>query len=129
MKRTISVVMVAVFAMLGLATPAVASHQTIPDSQLVQGAWVPYEKARHVNKSGSHVFVKKTDGPTIGIKWRRCGGGGQGGEVILPNNDPTERKVIGTNFAAGTCFKLSAKSYGENARDTWRGEIWWNVYS
>lgn len=128
MKRMF-IVAAALFAMLGFAIPAAASHEGIPNSQLVQGVWVPYDNPRHINASGSHIFVKKTDGPRIGIKWRRCSGGAQGQEINLPNDDPTERKAIGTNFAAGTCFKLSAKSYGQNARDTWRGDIWWNVYS
>ncbi|MEV6241598.1 hypothetical protein [Lentzea sp. NPDC051838] len=80
---------------------------------------------RHVG--GTNIYVRKTDGPEIDVKWRRCAGGAEGSAVRLQNADPTPYVRIDTNFRASTVFCLSAKSYGSNTTDTWNGTVKWNV--
>jgi hypothetical protein len=127
MKRKMFVVAVGVIgALVATAMPASASQSGI-SGNLRKGEWVNYSTARTITVGGTNIYVNKTDGPEIGVKWRRCSGGAEGSEVRLQNADPTPRVRIGSNFRASTVFCLSAKSYGSNSTDTWNGNVWWNV--
>lgn len=129
MKRSLFVVTAgAVVALLLGAIPASASSAGLSGS-LTRNSWVNYGTQRTISVGGTSIFVNKTDGPEIDVKWRRCAGGAQGSPVRLQNADPTPRVRIGTNFASGTVFCLSAYSHGSNATDTWNGNVWWNVNS
>jgi hypothetical protein len=128
-KRIAFVAVASAVALVGFAVPAVADHGQIDDQPLVRGEWIHYNFDRHITLDESHIFVKKTDGPRMGIRWRNCDGTGHGPEVILRNEDPTERRAIGVSLNAPKCFKLDVKSYGELTVDTWSGEIWWNTRS
>ena len=129
MRRRIALVIgLVVVALFAGTLPASASTVGLSGS-LTRHAWVNYSTQRTITASGSSIFVKKTDGPEIDVKWRRCAGGAQGSPVRLQNADPTPRVRIGTNFLPGTGFCLSAYSYGSNSTDTWNGNLWWNVFS
>lgn len=118
----------AVAILLGGAIPALASSAGL-SGNLTRNAWVNYNTQRTITVAGTHIYVRKTDGPELDVKWRRCAGGAQGSPVRFQNADPTPRIRIGANFLAGTVFCLSAYSRGSNATDTWNGTVWWNVSS
>lgn len=125
-KRLVLLVLGVIAALFATALPASASSSGI-SGNLRKGAWVNYTTQRTITVGGTNIYVNKTDGPEIGVKWRRCAGGAQGSEVRLQNADPTPRVRIGSNFRASTVFCLSAKSYGSNSTDTWNGNVWWNI--
>lgn len=127
-KRIVLLTFGVIAAILATAMPASAASAGLSGS-LRRGAWVNYGTQRTITVSGTHIFVRKTDGPEIDVKWRRCAGGAEGSPVRFQNADPTPRIRIGSNFRSGTVFCLSAKSYGSNATDTWNGTVWWNVTS
>jgi|SRR5437870_5276806 len=123
------VLLLAPAAALLLATPADAS-QTNVTGALTKDQVTYYTTARSITASGSNIYVQKTDGPHISLKWYKCGDRSVSGAwVDFPNTDPTARIRIGSNFAAGTSFCLAAWDHGSNATDTWSGTVWWNVYS
>ncbi|GLZ34539.1 hypothetical protein Lesp02_67260 [Lentzea sp. NBRC 105346] len=127
-KRLILLAFGIIAALFATAMPASASSAGLSGS-LRKGQWVHYGTQRTISVSGTHIFVKKTDGPELDVKWRRCAGGAEGSPVRLQNADPTPRIRIGSNFRSGTVFCLSAKSHGNNTTDTWNGTVWWNVTS
>ncbi len=127
MKRKIFIVTLGVIgALISTAMPASATDNGI-SGNLRKDVWVHYGTQRTVTVGGTNVYMRKTDGPELDVKWRRCAGGAEGSAVRLQNADPTPYVRIGSNFRASTVFYLSAKSHGSNATDTWNGNVRWNV--
>ena len=127
MKRKMFLVAFGVIgALISTAAPASATDNGI-SGNLRKDVWVHYGTQRTVTVGGTNIYVRKTDGPEIDVKWRRCAGGAEGSAVRLQNADPTPYVRIGSNFRASTVFCLSAKSHGSNATDTWNGNVRWNV--
>lgn len=96
--------------------------------QPAQDEWVNYTTQRTITANSSNIYVRKSNGPKLEIKWRRCAGGAQGSPVTLPDSDPTDVIRIGQDFLSGTVFCLSARSRGSNETDTWEGIVWWNIH-
>jgi hypothetical protein len=129
MKKRLVVILLALAAPLLLALPADASQTNVTGS-LVKDQVTYYTTQRLISASGSNIYVQKTDGPHISLKWYKCGNRNVSGAWYdFPNTDPTARIRIGTNFASGTYFCLAAWDHGNNSTDTWSGTVWWNVYS
>lgn len=126
MKKTLLVAVGIIGALVATAMPASASESGL-SGNLRKGEWVHYGTQRTVTVAGTNIYVRKTDGPEIDVKWRRCSGGAEGSAVRLQNADPTPYVRIGSGFRASTVFCLSAKSYGSNSTDTWNGNVRWNV--
>lgn len=129
MRKPLAVIAAAVVIVLFMATPASASSSGLTGS-LVKDQQTFYTTGRTITVGGSHIFVQKTDGPHIHVKWYKCGNQGVAGAWIdFQNEDPTPRLRIGSNFLANTTFCLAAWDHGSNATDTWSGTVWWNVFS
>jgi len=112
-----------------LLAPTTASATTAGvRGSLRRGAITHYSNARKITVSGSSIKFRKTDGPTIDVRWERCSNRSvHGAWVRFRNADPTPRITIGTNFRAGTVFCLAAWDHGSNATDTFSGALDWNV--
>jgi hypothetical protein len=127
MKRIFAGIAAAMAMVLVFATPASASQTNVTGS-LVKDQQTFYLTKRTISVSGSSIYVQKTDGPHIHIKWYKCGNRNVSGAWIdFANADPTPKQRIGTNFLANTVFCLAAWDHGSNATDTWSGTLWWNV--
>jgi hypothetical protein len=127
-KKIIAVVLAGV-ATLALAAPASASSQ-VTTGGLTKDKVTYYTTGRTITAGGSNIYVQKTDGPAIDVKWYKCGNTGVSGAwVYLQNADPTPRARLGSGFLASTVFCLAAWDHGSNSTDTWTGTVWWNVFS
>lgn len=113
------------------AAPDVVQPMTVENTSgnLTKDKVTTYTKARTVTVSGSNIYVQKTDGPGILVRFYRCGDTSYHGNWSrLANADPTGYVLIGTNFAKGAKFCLQAwDDQGNNATDTWTGNVKWNV--
>ncbi|HWS34927.1 MAG TPA: hypothetical protein VN408_19580 [Actinoplanes sp.] len=128
-KKLVAAGTVGLTVALTAATPALATDAGISGS-LTKNQTTWYGTQRTITANGSNIYVKKTDGPEIDVKWYKCSDrNNAGGWVRLPNADPTGRLLIGSGFAAGTVFCLAAISRGSNATDSWSGTVSWNVFS
>lgn len=120
---------VAALVMLLGAVPASASSTGL-DGDLVKDKWVNYTNSRTVEEGGSNIYVSKSDGPAMIIRWRKCTDPSRrGSDVHMQNADPTPRYTVGVNFIDGAVFCLSAYSKGNNGTDRWSGTLEWNVFS
>ncbi|MFI0765519.1 hypothetical protein ACWDHW_23415 [Streptomyces melanosporofaciens] len=129
MKRKLSLaVLASTVLMLAGALPASATSGRVGPASLRQDEWVNYTTQRTITANSSNIYVRKSNGPKLEIKWRRCAGGAQGSPVTLPDSDPTDVIRIGQDFLSGTVFCLSARSRGSNETDTWEGIVWWNIH-
>ncbi|MGA6153798.1 hypothetical protein ACPEIC_10720 [Stenotrophomonas sp. NPDC087984] len=129
MKRKLSLAVLAgAVLMLAGALPASATSGRVGPASLRQDEWVNYTTQRTITANSSNIYVRKSNGPKLEIKWRRCAGGAQGSPVTLPDSDPTDVIRIGQDFLSGTVFCLSARSRGSNETDTWEGIVWWNIH-
>ncbi len=129
MKKIFAAVMAAVATLALAASPAAAS-QTVTTGDLKKDQVTYYTTKRTITAGGTNIYVQKTDGPAIDVKWYKCTNTGVSGAwVYFQNADPTPRLKIGSGFLAGTEFCLAAWDHGSNATDTWTGTVWWNVSS
>lgn len=86
--------------------------------------------ARTITVNGSDLYLRVIScSVDLSVWWYRCGDRRVSGRpVIFPAGDST-RRLIGSNFRAGTRFSLGASGdVGEGTR-TWRGIVDWNIHS
>lgn len=114
---------------VGTEIPAQATSSAHTDD-VTQQAYTYSVYGRTVSTGGTNIYYKKTDGPQVKVTWYKCGyTGTHGTNVDFENADPTDRKVLGTNFLATTIFCLRFYSEGGNSTDTVTGTTYWNVTS
>ncbi|SDK40953.1 hypothetical protein SAMN04488074_105378 [Lentzea albidocapillata subsp. violacea] len=80
---------------------------------------------RTITVDGSDVYLRVTASPVdLRIRWSRDGDHRVAGSPVLFPAGDRSRRLLGTNFRAGTTFCLDV--VGE-ARQDWRGVVDWNV--
>ncbi|SMD14536.1 hypothetical protein [Lentzea albidocapillata] len=80
---------------------------------------------RTITVDGSDVYLRVTASPVdLRIRWFRDGDHRVAGSPVLFPAGDRSRRLLGTNFRAGTTFCLDV--VGE-ARQDWRGVVDWNV--
>lgn len=123
-------ILVTVGALAGslLLTAAPAHATTTSVSATVGGSYTYYTTARTITANGSNIYLK-VDPPGVAMKvfWYKCSDRGVRGAAVEVGSGA--RKLIGSNFAAGTAFCLAAAADVSETRLPWRGTLYWNVYS
>ncbi|MCR3751436.1 hypothetical protein [Lentzea californiensis] len=80
---------------------------------------------RTITVDGSDVYLRVTASPVdLEIRWSRDGDRRVAGSPVLFPAGDRSRRLLGTNFRAGTTFCLDV--VGE-ARQDWCGVVDWNV--
>lgn len=80
---------------------------------------------RTITVDGSDVYLRVTASPVdLEIRWSRDGDHRVAGSPVLFPAGDRSRRLLGTNFRAGTTFCLDG--VGE-ARQDWCGVVDWNV--
>lgn len=80
---------------------------------------------RTITVDGSDVYLRVTASPVdLEIRWSREGDHRVAGSPVLFPAGDRSRRLLGTNFRAGTTFCLDV--VGE-ARQDWCGVVDWNV--
>ncbi|MER5889454.1 hypothetical protein ABT160_36995 [Streptomyces sp. NPDC001941] len=130
MPRT--VVTGAALAAALLLTTASAHATTSSVSGQTGGTYTYYDNPRTVTAAGSNIYLKASaQGIGLTVMWYKCGDRsvhGQGVDVSL-----NTRKLIGSNFRAGTVFCLAAVADvvvdSHHTKVPWSGSLQWNVFS
>jgi hypothetical protein len=119
-----------VLALAAITTSSAQATQELVTGVIHSGQMSNYNVARTISVGGTKIFFRKTDGPEIDLRWRKCNDASVHGTYVnFPNPDPTGRFQLGMNFLAGTVFCLTAVDHGSNADDTFTGPLDWNVTS
>ncbi|MBV9822778.1 MAG: hypothetical protein JO144_11105 [Actinobacteria bacterium] len=131
MKRSgILVALVAVILLGGTSIPALATTTT-NTGNVVQGQWYWGTNNWTTTTYASNIYFTKTDGPEIDLEWYKCSDRTKhGSPVHFENADPTAQKKLNLSgtMAQGTTFCLAVYSYGNNATDTYTGQLVYDVF-
>lgn len=127
-KRRLAVVGAALAGTIALGSaPAQASTTNV--SGRAGGSYTYYGTARTITAAGSNVYLRAdAGGISMKVFWYKCSDRGVHGQAVWAGDD--QRRLIGSNFKAGTVFCLAAVAdVVSPGTIPWTGTLEWNVYS
>lgn len=114
---------------VSLADPAAASSANL--SGWVKSTTTYYKTNRTVTANGSHIYLRINRVPAdMVVFWYKCGDKSvRGRNVHFNPGDDGKRKLIGSDFRAGTVFCLGDAGDISESGAAWSGNLNWNVYA
>ncbi|WP_405771590.1 hypothetical protein [Streptomyces sp. NBC_01538] len=128
MKRRLFVATLGLASMIGLAGPAHATSGNVQGD--VKSTTTYYSTKRTITANGSNIYLRiNNPGVDMKVFWYKCDDRRVRGVDVNFWNSTSPRKLIGSNFQAGTVFCLAAAGDIGEGSFPWTGKADWNVYS